>query len=417
MDIRSKRTWAALLLAAVAAAGCDSTDETTKPTPGAVDSLVVVPDSGAVSIGAVIQFTAVAYDSAGQVTSATIDWDSSDESVFTIDAQGRVFGESEGVAWVIASVGTVVDSAVVRVTAATRGWFTQPSGTTGTHLNGVYFLANGRDGWVVGDAGRVLRTYDAGSSWAQQSATTSANLHAVWFTNANEGWAVGNSGTVLRTTNGGLNWSRVLNTFAAENLLDVHFANRDSGWIVGENGVILRTTNAGTSWQRTVLGSDHLYSVSFFGSLDGWAVGRSGAIIGTHDGGASWFSVQGTVTASDLRAVWRVSESRANAVGIGGATPRTVAGPDTTLWEAVEVGAPHVLDGVYFTSGTTGWAVGFGGGGGLILRSDDGGASWLSQSPPSTSSALNDVFFVNAQSGWAVGDNGTIFHTVTGGLP
>jgi len=53
---------------------------------------------------------------------------------------------------------------------------------------------------------------------------------------------------------------------------------------------------------------------------------------------------------------------------------------------------------------------------GAVLRSDDGGASWDAQAA-NTAAHLNDVFFLDFGRGWAVGDNGTIIHTVTGGLP
>ena len=64
---------------------------------------------------------------------------------------------------------------------------------------------------------------------------------------------------------------------------------------------------------------------------------------------------------------------------------------------------------------TIGFASGFNAVG-AILRSDDGGVSWQPQLSNSTF-RLEDVFFTDAQRGWAVGANGTIVHTVTGGLP
>src|SRR5688572_8934294 len=109
MQSRSIGGWAALLLAAAVLASRDST-ETTRPVPGALDSLVVVPDSATVTVGGITPFTVVAFDSAGRVTSATPSWSTSDANIATVDGQGRVYGVSEGRAWVIASAGAVVDS-------------------------------------------------------------------------------------------------------------------------------------------------------------------------------------------------------------------------------------------------------------------------------------------------------------------
>ncbi len=57
-----------------------------------------------------------------------------------------------------------------------------------------------------------------------------------------------------------------------------------------------------------------------------------------------------------------------------------------------------------------GWAVG---GSGLVIRSDDGGQTFTSSSP--TTTTLNGVFFLDELEGWAVGNNGVAIHTLDGG--
>jgi len=47
------------------------------------------------------------------------------------------------------------------------------------------------NGWVVGDSGTILKTTNAGATWAQQTSGTEHNLLAVCFKNLNTGWAVG----------------------------------------------------------------------------------------------------------------------------------------------------------------------------------------------------------------------------------
>ena len=51
----------------------------------------------------------------------------------------------------------------------------------------------------------------------------------------------------------------------------------------------------------------------------------------------------------------------------------------------------------------------------LILRTSDGGNTWLKQSNPSTSS-LRSVWFTDANNGTAVGDYGTLLRTTNGGV-
>ena len=69
------------------------------------------------------------------------------------------------------------------------------------------------------------------------------------------------------------------------------------------------------------------------------------------------------------------------------------------------------LSAVSFVDANTGTAVG----GGTILRTDDGGTTWIRQSS-GTSNSLSAVSFVDANTGTAVGESGTILHTNTGGL-
>jgi photosystem II stability/assembly factor-like uncharacterized protein len=72
----------------------------------------------------------------------------------------------------------------------------------------------------------------------------------------------------------------------------------------------------------------------------------------------------------------------------------------------------HDLDSCFFLPGTKrGWLVGASG---LILRTDDGGSSWVVQKS-GTEAELVDVFFVDATYGWIVGADGTVLGTADGG--
>lgn len=53
--------------------------------------------------------------------------------------------------------------------------------------------------------------------------------------------------------------------------------------------------------------------------------------------------------------------------------------------------------------------------GGTILRTTDGGTTWINQSPQTQTWWLYDVFFTDSMIGTAVGVDGTILRTTTGG--
>ena len=76
-------------------------------------------------------------------------------------------------------------------------------------------------------------------------------------------------------------------------------------------------------------------------------------------------------------------------------------------------GTTNTLFAVSFTDPNTGTAVG---NGGTILRTTDGGATWVSQSSGTTNS-LRGISFTDANTGTAVGLSGTILRTTNGGGP
>jgi hypothetical protein len=100
-------------------------------------------------------------------------------------------------------------------------------------------------------------------------------------------------------------------------------------------------------------------------------------------------------------------------VGEGGIIVRTNNGGAT--WTSQTNPLSGTLDyftSVSFTDANTGTVVGTGG---TIVRTTDGGASWTSQSINPTDTLLG-VSFTDANTGTAVGNNGTILRTNTGGV-
>ncbi len=87
---------------------------------------------------------------------------------------------------------------------AQQGWYNQTSGTT----NFLYWanFPEPTTGWVVGQAGTILKTTNAGSLWSAQVSNTTNFLYSVFFIDANTGWAVGQNGTIRKTTNAGGDW-------------------------------------------------------------------------------------------------------------------------------------------------------------------------------------------------------------------
>src|SRR5436190_12188462 len=268
---------APILLALLA--GCGKGPTVPKVIPP-LSSIVLTPPLDTMQVGQSRAFTAVARDTSGAIVSTYLNWAVSNPAVISVTGQGSVTARGEGVALLIASGGGAADTSTIFVYPDT-GWIAQTSNAL-EDLHGVHFRPDGRHGWVVGAAGVVLRTTDAGVTWTRSIPTT-FSLNAVWFLDDTTGFAVGNSGTVLETSDRGDSWTRLTGVNTSLNLMDVTFALSDSliGWAVGQNGVVLRTIDRGATWQMGFVNTQTLHGVSFAGARDGWAVGDNGMIAGT----------------------------------------------------------------------------------------------------------------------------------------
>ncbi len=403
-----------LAVIALAAFGLTSCGSTTAPIVlPPLSAVILTPVTDTLVVAQERVFSATALDTLGApVSGASFDWVSNDPGVFTVNSQGRVTAVGEGSALLIVSAGGRADTAIVFVYVQ-NGWYAQPSATS-NDLNGVAAHSAGRIVVAVGDAGTIVRSADAGASWATRTSNTSFALQDVWWASASIVYAVGNSGTVMRSSDAGLSWARLTNIPTSQNLFGTWWIGTTHGWAVGSNGVIVRTRDGGATWAALNPTSSQLNSVSFADTSLGWAVSETGVIVGTRDGGRSWYLVQPSVTGQALRGVWRASDTAAWSVGQNGTLASTSATPDSLQWNLMNVGAANDLDALHVIAPSTAYAVGTNGNG-LVLKSTNGGVTWTPQ-PANSAQALNDVWFVDAMRGWAVGAAGRVIHTSRGGL-
>jgi photosystem II stability/assembly factor-like uncharacterized protein len=161
---------------------------------------------------------------------------------------------------------------------------------------------------------------------------------------------------------------------AQETLNAVQFVGSAEGWVVGSDR-ILHTTDGGQHWVTQYLTSRKagLATVDFTDASHGWVVGAT-TILATSDGGAHWHALP--EPCKPVRAVHFFSASDGIAVAGGGAP---------------YLGVPS--------------------GGGVLLRTTDGGAHWRQLPSPK---AVQSVCFTGSQHGW-LGAGGNIYGTANGG--
>ena len=297
-------------------------------------------------------------------------------------------------------------------------WSAADSGTT-NNLNGGDLLDSGV-GFVVGDAGTIVKTTDAGMTWSPLTSGTTSALQDVYFFDATQGVAVGEQGLILRTTDGGAGWQGVTSG-VKDTLHSVSFSgvNGISG---GDSQTILYSTDAGASWQISQSGffGGGFPGAQMLSATVGFVAGQNSifqSLFGAStDAGASWafqafYFDKNEGGATDVFFFDQNTGVVSGTVFDGrGAIARTTDGGMN--WSTLFFDQP--IQGMDFPQPTSGFAVGAGG---RISRSTNAGITWNDQTSGSSAN-LNDVSFASdALRGIAVGDNGTILWTTTGGGP
>lgn len=286
-----------------------------------------------------------------------------------------------------------------------QSWLSLSSGV-GNDLNQV-FCPTEETCYVVGGApfiggnGVVLKTTNGGTNWISLSIPTTHPLRSIHCASESVCIAVGDGGgTILKTTNGGASWA--LRSAGREPtrpwFWDVRMLDALNATAVGNAGDIYRTTNGGSTWEKIMSGtSNNLHGVHFADGAIGWIMG-GGTLLKTTNGGATWFPL----SAPGTNLLWTAA-NRGGRLWIAGDTLRQSANGGATL-TAMSTDVYVTYRGIAFVSDTEGVMVG---GGGVIQRTVDAGASWQRETSP-TNQILRDVSCFVSGLCYAVGDDGTI---------
>jgi photosystem II stability/assembly factor-like uncharacterized protein len=244
-------------------------------------------------------------------------------------------------------------------------------------------FANDREGWMVGELGRIFHTSDGGKTWDRQDAGTKRPFLTVSCVDPRTAWVAGKEGIVYATADGGTTWKQS-QTGSNRHIFSLQFSGPQRGHGVGDFGTMIHTEDAGRTWTVQQVPSEvqlpesaldtgvdpgdiNLYATAFGDADHVWVVGEFGTIMASDDGGKTFHQQHGPV--------------------------------ETTLF------------GVFFADAKRGWAVGMDS---VILHTDDGGTTWTTQPSPTAQRLLYDVV-VRGNQGWMVGSAGTIIKSNDGG--
>jgi len=257
-------------------------------------------------------------------------------------------------------------------------------------------------------------------AWVPQPGPTGANLNGI---DGREGYIVGDSGVFLRDLRGSWpvgqdaspDYQREV-TGTSQNLHAIHCIN--TCFVVGDEGTILHRTTQG--WQNIPSGTSlRLRSVYFHQDADsGYVAGDSGTILKRQ--GAQWTRLP-TGTTQDLYHVhfqynyWSGNQPHRYDTGfaVGGGGVILKSTDRGASWTSLPSGTTRTLRAFHIRDNA---AVAFAvGDSGTILRTSNRGSSWT-QVASGTVKTLRAVVFASPENGIIVGDSGTVLTSVDSGL-
>ena len=271
------------------------------------------------------------------------------------------------------------------------------------------------------------------------------------FIDAETAWAVGviDPGTrppqvvptIIYTTDGGKTWNEQETGVERGMLGAICFVETEMAVAVGQDHgtgapLVLWTADGGKRWSRATLppgqGQGYLCNIIFASNGTGWGIGKdydkSESLLLRSSDVHTW-TVQSHPTQKDTRlaAISFPTGLVGYAVGDTGLRSRgplmlkTMDGGDTWLELALPLEEGSLSD-VSFWDNQTGWAVGASGDDGLVLKTTDGGASWEVTRIHGSKAYFKRVVFLDLLRGFALGSiktgdkyYGAVWETQDGG--
>lgn len=299
----------------------------------------------------------------------------------------------------------------------------------------------------------ILKTQDGGSHWFTQVLDgnygyTTTDAYAV---DEDIVWSIA-SGSIYKSVNGGGTWSNVHQghgTPASVNIaMDICASDGNTAWSVEWMSLwygstygwsVIRTQDGGSNWYSVLSLNGPMSPVDCLSSIDIaddstlWLslYGPSQAVLRSVDGGTNWdnHALEGwiiyDICAIDAYTAWAVGGEATSQPGTGaGVILMTDDGGATWVMQHRVEG--HSLSGISAADASTAWAVGelnapdyASADAGVILKTEDGGTTWDTQYEFTGGGYISDIAAASASTAWAVGKNSSggplILNTINGG--
>lgn len=219
------------------------------------------------------------------------------DSVYALTAHRDLFDLAiDHERWIaVGALGSVLESE-----DGGRSWVDQ---SLDTQLALLAVAADGGRAVAVGQMGLVA-IFSEGA-WSMRQAPTQERLLSIATESGGLTIAVGAFGTVLVSEDDGeswrsvdIDWSELDATGNEPHLYDVH-VDRDRILVVGEFGMVLESSNGGEDWRLIRRGDESLFALHVQGQTI-YAVGQNGIVIRSRNSGSTWERLETGVVANLL---------------------------------------------------------------------------------------------------------------------
>ncbi len=301
-------------------------------------------------------------------------------------------------------------------------WISQSS-PTHKDLSKCFFI-NNNTGWIAGDSGFIIKTFNSGENWVFESTGINQKIQSLFFLNERLGyalaWELSKDSTtfdgtiILKTVNGGNTWTKTMYPDTNAFMGAIYFLDSLNGFMGGVPKFMLRTTDGGNSWINVVsdsvtLNSFPVSTILFYNNQIGFSSGGTrdfgGVVWSTSNGGLNWkprviandpvldlyivnpdsvFALSGDYK---FGAVYFFTSDQGHNWG---SFPLNYFGPASTI---------------SFRTKKEGWiSLGYAQ---KFFYTINGGTNWSITDPPD-STAIFEFTFSDSLHGWGVGANGAI---------
>ncbi len=258
-------------------------------------------------------------------------------------------------------------------------------------------------GYAVDRLGAILKTSNAGVDWERKQNNLSNAPQTLWMWDEQRGIAAGESGRFYHTSNGFTDATST-SVFGAGHFSALYFVNDMLGFSGTEDGQIYRTTDGGETWSEQVEESTGPVFCFYFvdGSLGFASAGAD--LYRTTDGGLEWESLP-TPQLVNVRSMHFFDALHGIGVGSVGLIIRTDNGGDT--WVVQDSPTTYTLNDlqvqgdVLFACGA--W--------GHTIRSTNGGDTWV-ELPLLDGRERHSVSFGNTGIGLMTAAGGYVYRTM-----